>query len=74
MVRDDEDSDEDMPELEQRNHDDSSDDEKEEEDTTPVRAPIARKKTVLFKDVITNNPIVMQEKLQTINVNDAYHK
>ena len=41
---------------------------------TPVRTPIARKKTTLFKDVVTKNPIVMQEKLGTININDSHHK
>ena len=76
VVSDDEDSDDDdMPELEEQNHEDSdSSNDEEEEDTPPVCAPITRKKTVLFKDAITNNPIAMQEKLETINISDAHHK
>ena len=56
-MRDDEDSDnEDMPTLLERTHEDidSSDDE-EEDNKIPVRAPIFRKKTTLFKDSVTNN-------------------
>ena len=64
-----------MPTLMQRNHEnsDSSDDE-EEDEITPVRAPIARKKTILFKDAVTNNYTDMQEKLKTMIINDAHHK
>ena len=40
----------------------------------PPRAPIARKKTVLFKDAATSYPIATQEKLETKIINDAHHK
>ena len=76
VVSDDEYSDDkDMPTLIERTHEDSDRSENEEnDDTTHVRAPIARKNTMLFKDAVTNNPIAMQEKLKTMNINDAHHK
>ncbi len=76
----DEDEDEyaDMPPLEARGEEDvnSSDDKSEDEIEEPKRPPIARKKTkvVTFKDVVAANPIPIQEKLPTYNINEARHK
>ena len=65
----------DVPTLMQRNYEDSdSSDDEDEDDKTPVRAPIDRKNKMLFKDSVTNNPIDMQKKFKTMNVNDAHHK
>ena len=61
--------DKDIPELEELNHEN----EDEEEDAS-TRVPINRKNTELDKDDISNNPIFMQEKLETMNVNDSHHK
>ena len=37
-------------------------------------APIARKKLIPWKDVVTNNLIVTQKKLVTIDINDTHNK
>ena len=60
-----------VPKLEEINHEDSdrSDYEEEEEDTHPKRSPIARKNVILFKDTVESN-----KKLETMHVDDAYHK
>ena len=56
------------------NNSDSNSDEEEESNSMSQSWVIARNKRVPLKDAVINNPLFMQKKLETKNVNDDHHK